>query len=86
MYNSSHFTKEQMIAWENKSDADQVDMTIMKTYFTKIYREHLQYSNASKGSTRFNKSTKKRYEKPPQQNEEDQTAIMFAQMEQRHQE
>ena len=85
MYDSNHFTEEQMIAWENKPDADQVNMTTMKTYFTKIYREHLQYSKASKGSTRFNESANQSYEKPQQQNDEDQTAIMFAQMEQRHQ-
>ena len=42
MYNSNHFTEEQMIAWENKPYANQVDMAIMKAYFTKIYREHLQ--------------------------------------------
>ena len=78
MYDTSYFTEEQMIAWENKPDANQVDMAIMKTYLTKIYREHLQYSKASKGTTCSNKAANQRNKKPPPRNEEDQTAIMFA--------
>ena len=61
-------------------------MAIMKTYFTKIYPEHLRYSKANKGMTRFNEAANQSYKIPPQQNDEDQMAIMFAQMEQRHQE
>ena len=54
MYDSSYFTEEKMIGWENKSDANQVDMAIVKAYFTKLYQEHQQYSKVSKGMTQFN--------------------------------
>ena len=87
MFDSNHFTEEQMIAWENKPDANQIDITIMKTYFTKIYRDHLQYSKAFKGTMRFSEATNQSYKKAvPLSNEDDQTAIMFTQMEQFHQE
>ena len=87
MYYSSYSIQDQMIAWENKPDANQVGMAIMKTYSTKIYREHLQYSKASKGTTRFNEAANQSYKKLPlPSNEEDQTVIMFAQAEKHHQE
>ena len=44
MYDSSYFIEEKMIHWENKLDADQATMAIVKTYFTQLYRERLQYS------------------------------------------
>ena len=61
-------------------------MAIMKAYFAKIYCEHLQYSKANKGMMRFNEAANQSYKKPLPSTKEDQTAIMFAQMEQRHQE
>ena len=75
-----------MIRWERQSDARQADMAKVKEYFTKLYRERLQYSKASKGQTRFNESANQIYGKPQARDEEDATAIMFVQMETRHQE
>ena len=61
-------------------------MDNVKKYFTKLHRERLQYSKASKGQTRLNESANQSYEKLQARNDEDATAVMFAQMETRHQE
>ena len=77
IYNSSYFIEEKMIEWENKSDADQADMDIVKTYFTKLYRERLQYSKASKRTTRFNESANKSFRKQQWSDDKDGTPVMF---------
>ena len=64
---------------------NQAGMPITKKYFTKLYREQLQYLKAAKGITRFNDSSNQSYKKPQLRDDEDSTAIMLAQMETRHQ-
>ena len=86
MYNISYFTEEKMIDWENKSEADQANMAIVKTHFTKFYREHLQYPKASQCNTRFNKRAMQNYEEQQSKEDDDATALMFAQTKTRHQE
>ena len=54
-------------------------------YFTKLFREQLQYSKASRGTTRFKESANQSYEYPQLRDSEDETTIMFAQMETKHQ-
>ena len=56
IYDSHYFSEEKMIRWERQPEADQANMSLVKRYFTKLYREHLQYSKASKCTTRFNES------------------------------
>ena len=63
MYDNNYFVEDKMIDRENKTPADQVDMKILKAYFTKLYREQLQYLKANKGQTRFNESAMQSYEK-----------------------
>ena len=64
MYDSHYFTEEKMIRWERQTDVYQASMDNVKKYFTKLYREWLQYSKASKGQTRFNESANQSYKKP----------------------
>ena len=57
----------------------------IKVSVIKLYREQLQYSKANKGESRFNESTNRSYEKPQARDDKDATAIVFTQMETRHQ-
>ena len=59
IFDSHYFPEEKTIRWERQPKADQDNMNLVKRYFTKLYRECLQYLKVSKGTTRFNKSTKK---------------------------
>ena len=86
MYDSHYFSEEDMIRWERQSDAYQAVMVNIKKYLPKLYKERLQYSKASKCQTRFSESANQSYKKPQARDDEDATAIMFAQMETRQQE
>ena len=77
MYNIHYFAEDKMIRWERQTGVYQASMDNVKKYFTKLYRELLQYSKASKGQTRFNDSANHSYEKPQARDEEDSTAIFF---------
>ena len=80
IYDSNYFLEYKMIDWEHKAPANQVDMAIVKAYFTKLYRKRLQYSKASKGQMRFNESAMQSYEKQKSRDDEDAAALMFALM------
>ena len=75
-----------MIDWENKTAADQVDMAIVKAYFTKNYHEWLQYSKANEGQTKLNKSGTQSYKKQKPRYGDNAMASIFAQIETGHQE
>ena len=71
MYDGNYFVEDKMIGWDNKGPADQVNMGILKVYFTKLHRERLQYSNASKGQMRFDESAMQGYKKQKSRDDED---------------
>ena len=86
MYGIHYFLEEKMTRWERQTESNQAGIAIVKRYSTKLYREWLQHPKARKGTTRLNESTNQSYKQPQLRDDEDTTALMFAQMETRHQE
>ena len=52
MFESKYFTKEKLIEWENKPDADKT-WDLVKTYFTALYNDRMQFSKAMAGQSVF---------------------------------
>ncbi len=78
MWDSKMFTEDQMVAWENKTTAQQT-WQALQDYFTEKWLEHCQYSQATAKHLRFKDAALAAAEK-----EGETSAIMFALLQEQH--
>jgi hypothetical protein len=82
MWENEMFTKDQMVAWENKPTADQM-WDNLKSYFTEKWLKRRQYLAAMAKQLRFKEAALAAQEQASAEEEETQ-AIMFALLQDQH--
>ena len=84
MWESEFFTDKNLIKWEKKEAVDQT-WTNVKTYLKELYQSHKQYSKSLAKWSRFHESASNVKERENKKEENDAT-MMFAMMQEQHQE
>jgi hypothetical protein len=77
------FTKDQMVAWENKPAAQQM-WQALQDYFTKKWLERRQYSQATAKHSRFKDAALAAQEQAAAKEEGKTTAMMLALLQEQH--
>ena len=77
------FTKDQMVAWENKSPAQQTWQNF-QDYFTEKWLERRQYSQATAKHSRFKDTALTVQETAAAEEEGEASAMMFALLQEQH--
>ena len=88
MWESSFFTEEKLIEWEQKAEVDKTWPNV-QTYFGKLYHDHKQYSKATAKKARFTDGmnhVKSEPMPPGPTAEKEDAAMMFAMMQEQHSE
>ncbi len=83
MWESEMFTKDQMVAWENKPAAQQT-WQALQDYFTEKWLERRQYSQATAKHSRFKDAALAAQEQAAVAEEGETTAMMFALLQEQH--
>ncbi len=83
MWESEMFTKDQMVAWENKLTAQQM-WQALQNFFTEKWLERRQYSQATAKHLRFKDAALAAQEMAEAEGEDETTAMMFALLQEQH--
>ena len=83
MWKSEMFTEEQMVAWENKTPAQQT-WAALQTYFTGKWLERKQYSATTAKQSRFKEAALLAQETKAAEEEGESQALLFAMMQEQH--
>jgi len=83
MWKSEMFTEEQMVAWENKTPAQQT-WAALQTYFTGKWLERKQYSTTTAKQSRFKEAALLAQETKAAEEEGESQALLFAMMQEQH--
>ena len=83
MWNSKIFTEDQMIAWENRTAAQQT-LSALQTYFTNKWLERKQYSATMAKQSRFKEAVLLAQETVAAEGEGKSQAILFAMLQEQH--
>jgi hypothetical protein len=83
MWKSEMFTKDQMVAWENKPAAQQT-WQLLQDYFTEKWLEHCQYLQAMAKHSQFKDTALAAQEQAAAEDEGKATAMMFALLQEQH--
>jgi hypothetical protein len=83
MWQSEMFTKDQMVAWENKPAAQQT-WAKLQTYFTKKWLEHKQYSTTTAKQFRFKDAALLTQETAAAEDKGESQAMLFAMLQEQH--
>jgi hypothetical protein len=83
MWESEMFTKDQMVAWENKTTAQQT-WQALQDYFTEKWLERRQYSQATAKCSRFKDAALAAQETAAAEEEGETLAMMFALLQEQH--
>ncbi len=83
MWESKMFTKDQMVAWENKTPAQQTWQNL-QDYFTEKWLEQRQYSQATAKQLRFKDAALAAQELAAAEKEGKTTSMMFALLQEQH--
>jgi len=83
MWNSKMFTKDQMVAWENKTAA-QKTWAVLQTYFTNKWLELKQYSAMMAKQSRFKEAALLAQETAAVEEEGESQAMLFAMLQEQH--
>ena len=83
MWKSEMFTEEQMVAWENKTPAQQT-WAALQTYFTGKWLERKQYSATTAKQSRFKEAVLLAQETKAAEEEGESQALLFAMMQEQH--
>ena len=83
MWESEMFTKDQMVAWENKTPAQQTWQNL-QDYFTEKWLERCQYSQAMAKHPRFKDAALAAQETASAEEEGEMSAMMFAPLQEQH--
>jgi hypothetical protein len=84
MWESKMFTKDQMVAWDNKPTADQTWVNF-QTYFTEKWLERRQYLAATAKQSRFKEAALAAQEQVAATEEGETQAMMFVMLQEQHQ-
>ncbi len=83
MWNSEMFTEDQMVAWENKTMAQQT-WAALQTYFTDKWLEHKQYSATMAKQSRFKEAALLAQETAAAEEEGESQAMLFVMLQEQH--
>jgi hypothetical protein len=83
MWESEMFTEDQMVAWENKTPAQQT-WQALQDYFTEKWLERRQYSQATAKHSRFKDAALAAQEMAAAEEEGEASAMMFALLQEQH--
>ena len=83
MWESEMFTEDQMVAWENKTAAQQT-WQALQDYFTEKWLERRQYSQATAKHSRFKDAALAAQETAAAEEEGEVSAMMFALLQEQH--
>ena len=83
MWNCEMFTEDQMVAWENKSTAQQI-WAALQTYFTDKWLERKQYSAMTAKQSRFKGAALLAQETAAAEEEGESQAMLFAMLQEQH--
>ena len=83
MWNSEIFTEDQMVAWENKTMAQQT-WAALQTYFTDKWLECKQYSATTAKQSRFKEAALLAQETAAAEEEGESQAMLFAMLQEQH--
>jgi hypothetical protein len=83
MWNSEMFTEDQMVAWENKTAAQQT-WAALQTYFTDKWLERKQYSAMTAKQSRFKEAALLAQEAAAAEEEGESQAMLFAMLQEQH--
>jgi len=83
MWESKIFTEDQMVAWENKTAAQQT-WQALQDYFTEKWLERHQYSQATAKHSRFKDAALAAQETAAAEEEGEALAMMFALLQEQH--
>jgi hypothetical protein len=83
MWESKMFTEDQMVAWENKTPAQQT-WQALQDYFTEKWLERCQYSQATAKHSRFKDAALAAQETAAAEEEGEALALMFALLQEQH--
>jgi hypothetical protein len=83
MWESKMFTEDQMVAWENRTAAQQT-WQALQDYFTEKWLECRQYSQATAKHSRFKDAALPAQEQAAAEEEGETTAMMFALLQEQH--
>ncbi len=83
MWESEMFTEDQMVAWENKTPAQQTWQNL-QDYFTEKWLECCQYSQATAKHSRFKDAALAAQETAAAEEEGEASAMMFALLQEQH--
>ena len=84
MWESEMFTKDQMVAWDNKPTANQTWVNL-QTYFTEKWLERRQYLAATAKQSRFKEAALAAQEQVAATEEGETHAMMFVMLQEQHQ-
>ena len=84
MWESEMFTKDQMVAWDNKTPAQQT-WQALQGYFTEKWLERHQYLQATAKHSRFKDAALTAQEMAAAEDEGETSAMMFALLQEQHQ-
>jgi hypothetical protein len=83
MWNSEIFTEDQMVAWENRTAAQQT-WAALQTYFTNKWLERKQYSATTARQSRFKEAALLAQETAAAEEEGESQAMLFAMLQEQH--
>jgi hypothetical protein len=83
MWKSEMFTEDQMVAWENKTPAQQT-WANLQTYFTDKWLERKQYLATTAKQSRFKEAALLAQETKAAEEEGESQALLFAMMQEQH--
>jgi hypothetical protein len=83
MWNSEMFTEDQMVAWENKTMAQQT-WAALQMYFTDKWLERKQYSATTAKQSRFKEAALLAQETAAAEEEGESQAMLFAMLQEQH--
>ena len=83
MWNSEMFTEDQMVAWENKTMAQQT-WAALQTYFTDKWLERKQYSATTAKQSRFKEAALLAQETAAAEEEGESQAMLFTMLQEQH--
>jgi len=84
MWESEMFTEDQMVAWENKTAAQQT-WQALQDYFTEKWLERRQYSQAMAKHLRFKDASLTAQETAAAEEEGEASVMMFTLLQEQHQ-
>ena len=83
MWNREMFTEDQMVAWENKTAAQQT-WAALQTYFTDKWLERKQYSATTAKQSRFKEAVLLTQETAAAEEEGELQTMLFAMLQEQH--